>query len=130
MRTSVTPAGVGEGNQTRLARNGAKWRNSVASSTRPRPSSGPEPNLDFAGSGSSPTLARNSNPFGAASLLLVLMLQPTSPPPAGGTALFCQTVSAVVPGRCTQNWLLSDRTLPSLPSPRISIRQVSWVSTG
>ena len=46
---------------------------------------------------------RNSKPFGAASLLLVLMLQPASPPRAGGCALFCQTVSDVVPGLWTQN---------------------------
>jgi len=75
----------------------------IASSTPPRSASGPEPNLDRAGSGFSPTFLRNSKPRGAASLLLVVMFEPISPPLAGGSARLSQTVSADVPGICTQN---------------------------
>lgn len=73
------------------------------SSTPPRSSSGPEPKCAFAGSGWSPTLFRNSIPRGEAALLLVLILEPTSPPCAAGIALLRQMVSADVPGFCTQN---------------------------
>src|ERR1700693_1153656 len=100
MRTSVTPDGVVDGRQTRAAGRGARWRRMGAASTPARSSRGPEPNFDFAGSGWSPTFSRKANPLRAASLLEVLMLQPISPPLAGGCALFCQTVSAVVPGAC------------------------------
>ena len=76
----------------------------MASSTVPRFSSGPAPEADFAGSGWSPMLARNSKPLGAASFLPVLTLQPMRPPRAGGWARLRHTSSAVV--FCSiQNWL-------------------------
>lgn len=60
----------------------------------------------------------------------MLMFEPIRPPRARGCVLLRHTVSVVVPGFCTQNWLFSANTLARLPSPRSSKRHVSCVWTG
>src|ERR1043165_4913923 len=129
MRKSVDCAFRERGYHTRAFRNGARCFRIVASSTVPLFSSGPAPDFDFAGSGFSPISFRNAKPVVAAVLLLVLILQPASPPGAGGFARFFQTSSADV-GTVIQNWLFNANTLVCFPSPRSSNRQLSFVSTG